>query len=568
MPNLKIDQIQLLSLKDKRAKKVQFDPKTTVILGDNDVGKSSLIKSIYWGFGATPGKVSKLHGEAEPISLISFRIDQKPYSILRHSDFYSVFDSDNNLLKTFNKVTTGLGPYLASLLNFNLKLVKNDKVHTPPPAFLFLPFYIDQDTGWSDNWCSFSNLKQFPKYRGPVVEYHTGIRPNEYYNLRGDIELHKESILRAEAEYQILVDIHRRQREQLGELNFNVDISAFETEVKELLEECKHISELESAIQEELVSAANARLALESQISIVKKALNEIRSDYEFATELATDPTVACPTCGAEYENDFESRFEIAKDEGRCFELLESLSSELQTVNSTAVAQRKEHHSALERLEKINEILKRKRNEIQLEDVIKSEGRKALRESLKKDIDDKAVAISDAKTKIDGLKEEIKKFENKERKKEIHALYLTKMREYLHELSVQKIKVEEYTKISSKIKQTGSDLPRALLAYYYSILHVTKKYSTAAFCPIVIDSPLQQDPDETMTQKMIKLILSNAPTDSQLILGLVSLHGVETAGKVIEFKDKWNLLSQAEYDDVFAQVNPYLEKSINSAVVT
>ena len=47
MKNLRFQSLILLSRKEKAARRIAFDPKATLILGENDTGKSSLIKAIY-----------------------------------------------------------------------------------------------------------------------------------------------------------------------------------------------------------------------------------------------------------------------------------------------------------------------------------------------------------------------------------------------------------------------------------------------------------------------------------------------------------------------------------------
>ena len=57
MKNLKFQSLLLLSKKERAARKIVFDPKATLILGENDTGKSSLIKAIYATFGADPAVI-------------------------------------------------------------------------------------------------------------------------------------------------------------------------------------------------------------------------------------------------------------------------------------------------------------------------------------------------------------------------------------------------------------------------------------------------------------------------------------------------------------------------------
>ena len=48
MKNLRLQTLYLVSDQEKAARIVKFDPHKTVVLGENDTGKSCLIKSIYW----------------------------------------------------------------------------------------------------------------------------------------------------------------------------------------------------------------------------------------------------------------------------------------------------------------------------------------------------------------------------------------------------------------------------------------------------------------------------------------------------------------------------------------
>jgi hypothetical protein len=109
--------------------------------------------------------------------------------------------------------------------------------------------------------------------------------------------------------------------------------------------------------------------------------------------------------------------------------------------------------------------------------------------------------------------------------------------------------------VHSRITEQGSDLPRALLAYYFAILHVMTKHSTSTFCPMVIDSPNQQDQDRTNMVRMLNFIRDKRSADSQLILGLVDQFGVDFGGDVIELEDKHQLLSDDDYEDLSGELS-------------
>ncbi len=119
---------------------------------------------------------------------------------------------------------------------------------------------------------------------------------------------------------------------------------------------------------------------------------------------------------------------------------------------------------------------------------------------------------------------------------------------------------KSYKKITSKINESGSGKPRALLAYYYSILQVIKENTTSTFCPIIIDSPNQQDQEKSNLDKILSFIVENKPEDSQLILGLVEMENIEFDGETIILDKKHSLLRENEYPTISKEIKSLLAK--------
>jgi hypothetical protein len=185
MKNLQLKRLLLLSGHEKAAQLVRFDPKRTVVLGDNDTGKSCLIKSIYAAFGADSAKINQTWKEAKVDILVEFTVDEASYRILRSANTFGLFDGKDAPIWVGTGITSGVGPQIAQLLDFGLTLSdRKGDLQVPPPAYLFLPFYIDQDVSWVENWSSFANLQMFSGYRKDVANFHAGLRPNEYYQAK------------------------------------------------------------------------------------------------------------------------------------------------------------------------------------------------------------------------------------------------------------------------------------------------------------------------------------------------------------------------------------------------
>jgi hypothetical protein len=561
-----LSEMMLLSPTEKKAKRVKFDRRRTLIYGKNGTGKSCLIKSIYKTFGANPYKDHPTWKNLDPVSLIKFKIDNVKYSILKDGKFYAVFDSNDELIDVFDSVTNKLGPFLADLFDFRIKLPNQQGEQiTPPPAFLFLPYYVDQDISWQSNWSGFSNLQQVKSYREPIVSYHTGLKPNDYYTTKGEIEEYSNKIKELELERKSLKNVLEKVKEKISETEFNINIEDFKEEIKNLLVQCEILKGNQENLKAKLVDLYNLKISIESQITIAKSALNETRKDYKHATQVLVDDHVNCPTCGAEYENSFLERFEIAKDEDRCKELLIDLTRELSETNDEIEKENLKFNRTNEEIVKIEIILENKKGEVRLKDVIDNAGRNQVKKVFEENSQTLLSSVVENAYKKEALEEHLKALLNKEKRESILSTYRKLMHKNLNELDVKTLKEDSYRKIDTKIPETGSALPRALIAYYFSIFELMKRYTSSAFCPIIIDSPNQQAQDLGHVDKILKFINGNQPEGSQLILGIEELYKVDFNCKIIELKSKQSLLQSDEYEEVSAALDMYQTKIWNSA---
>ena len=158
MKKLLFTKLYLLSLKEKKAKIINFHPQMTIIKGNNSTGKSCLVKMIYHAMGASVPNIPERFKNAEAISLLLFKVDNVEYSILRNHDQFTLFCGANKILQTTH-ITQDLAPKFADIFNFKLQLRNRQSESTQAtPAFLFLPFYLDQDQGWHDVFGCFERL--------------------------------------------------------------------------------------------------------------------------------------------------------------------------------------------------------------------------------------------------------------------------------------------------------------------------------------------------------------------------------------------------------------------------
>lgn len=562
MKRLLFIEILLMSSIEKKAIRIQFDPKANLIIGKNDTGKSSLVKSLFRSFGAE----SENHHQWKSVkvtSLLKFTIDGELYSILRFGNLFSIFDKNANHLQSFNSITNELAPFISNLLDFKIKIPDSKgKLINPPPAYYFLPFYIDQDKGWVNNWSSFERLGQIPKYKKHISEYHIGLRPNDYYVLLNQINSIKEDVDEKNSEIRVQTNVMSKLDQKVNPGQFNIDIESFQKEIEELLVECQKLKEKEDEQKSYLTKLYNQKMTINSQIKLVESSHGELKKDFEFANKYLDD-SVECPTCGATYDNSFNDRFSIAQDENRCYELLQQLRNELHDIDVSIDKAKSDFTKNTLNKNRISELLEVKKTQIKLQEVIENEGKKEVRQILKSDIDSMRSNVIKSEYDLRNIQKELKKFDKSERKKEILGIYTEKMHAATISLNVFNLNDSCYKKVDAKINETGSDKPRALLAYFYSILHVMTKYSSSVFAPVVIDSPNQQDQDDANLKRIYSFIIDKQPEGSQLILASADTdREIPFKGKRIILENKDSLLVKDQFEEVSTEINYYLTQSL------
>jgi Chromosome segregation ATPases len=565
MKRLVFEEIQILSYREKKAIKIPFNPKRTILKGSNQVGKSSLIKSIYYTLGATPSVFNENWTNAEPITYLKFSVGEIKLSVLRYDKKrFLVVDEYGTIIPHSFKT---LSNYLNEIFDFNLILnSRKGEAEVPPSTYLFLPFYIDQDKSWNDNYNSFANLSQFSNWKKPLLDYHSGIKGNTYYKTKSAFDIVKDELDVTKTEILTLNKILKSIKEKLNSEDFNIDIEDFSNEISELLTECENLKVEQNKLKHKLTELYNQKSLITSRISIVETSISESKLDYKFALN-HVEEEIDCPMCGAHYENNFSERFSIAEDEESLEDLLTDLKGELIKISDEIKEYDRSFINKKINFEKIQELLNEKKAEIKLVDIIENEGKKRVKEIFITEQNEIYTKIGKAKSTFDNLEAELKRInkEGETKKQTIMSFYRSKLRTFLENLNIDADKTSKniFERMDSKIKEQGSNLPRALLAYYFSFLHVMNEYSTSTFCPIVIDSPNQQEQDNENLKAIMNFIDKNQPKDSQLILSLVE--DIETTFEedtIYLENEKYSLLKSSFYDEVNNELSGIIEKGI------
>lgn len=563
MKSLRFQKLYLCSDLEQAGRTATFDQAKTVVQGENDTGKSCLIKSIYAAFGADAYKVNANWQSLKVDLLLEFTVDQKPYRILRTGSFFGLFNGAGQLIWEGSGVVGGIGPRIAELLDFKLTLQdRNGEQVVPPPAYCFLPFYVDQDIGWLKTWSSFSRLQMFDAYKHDVAYFHAGLLPNEYYVAKGakrEAERAKDEL---KVERRALDRAAKRLRARDRKtLRFDLDPATFGQHVDALLAKCQELQHKQDAIQRMLSDLSSKRAALLEQKELASNALVELDSDYEFLRD-TSDAEIVCPTCGTMHTNDFSNKFGLVSDLESCRSLLMEVQHEIEIINQQIAAERIKYGSFAEEITQINALLEEQRGDLKLRDLIEGESERLVDLALDDENRDLDTKIGEQDARSDEAAQTMKSYENRKYQKPIKDRYFSLMKGFISDLNVPNLSESHYKRIDCTISETGSDLPRALLAYYLAFVHTMRNSTNSSLCPLIIDTPVQQDQDAENAARMIDTCLKGPPLDMQIILGTVSLHGVKYDGHVIQTENKYRLLNKSDYEEVSLHMKPYFAQML------
>jgi len=560
MKNLRFEKLELLSTVERKARTIKFHPRLTVIIGENDVGKSSIIKSLYWAFGA-PVYMHSEWVKAKVKARVTFTIDGEMYAIVRDGQAFGIFDAAGELLLATRNVTSELGPFLAGKLDFGLVLPNKASgvPETPPPAYAFMPFYVDQDLGWKQALESFEIRGQYKNPRKAVIEFHSGIRPNRYYELQAQKTAIQSEITELGRDRQVL-------EKAVGKLNLQPAFTGTEfselehrESINRLLTELHDLRSARLKVAAELADLVDERELVTEQMRIARLAMGELGKDFTYTS--TADAEIFCPTCGTLHENDFTHKFSILDDREACAQFIRDQHDRLGAIRKRAERAEVELRGTDVLIERVTGSLAEREGDLTLREVIENAGANMARGLFDDQLADIRSAVDTRAGEIVEIDLEVKALENRKRKKEIESFYAQQMAQFLRTLNVRKIDFDSASKITKKVNDTGSDQPRAVLAYYLAFMRTVFKFSSALTAPMVIDSPNQQDQDATNVAAMIALIFSTRPESGQTILGTVRLHDQKVEdGEIIELVDELSVLSPAFYDDVLSAMSPDLDR--------
>lgn len=556
MKSFQFESISLLSHRDKKARKVIFHRHRTLLLGENHTGKSSLVKNLFITLGATPQGVLEFW-DPQTISKVDFKVDGKIFCVIHQNDSRALFDESGELLSATSDYASWVNIF-ADLIDFNLVITarKDGKAKQADPACFFLPFYIDQDGSWRDKWDTFPMIKKFFNPIQSVLEYFIGIKSSEYYELKSECNELSRKVDAQANEMKILERTRIRLRKALPGGLVNLSEAGFENEVKQLTIEANRLNIRQENLRLNYFRESEAISSIRKQIEVAYASLRAYESDKKYLVSLNGAGNLICPTCGAEHEKSFLSFLSYAEDARILEELTFRLREDLDVAKQRQALINNKLKDLRENYLRINEILEKKRGEIEFREVVESCGAQVVHKAFDIEQEEISVTLANLEAKLLVAKSRLNELIDKERTKKIienfHVAY---------SVACKALHVPDPTgrvNLLSRPNRSGSGGPRLLLAYY-AALWKTCFIDGLNELPVVIDSPNQRDQDDMNLHLVLDFIAESLPVSRQLIVCLTK-QTEASFDKIYTFDEKYSLLQRENYEEVESEIDKFYQK--------
>lgn len=573
MENLVFKRLVVASDTLKSGNQFEFKPRFNLITAnDNSVGKSTLAKLLFWALGGDPVLDVTWTG-FDVRCLVDFSVGNQTYQAGRYGNIMFL-RRPNGEWEKFPKITGAYSDAFAEIVGFEALLPSRSdstKLETPPPAFYFLPFYVDQQRSWSHAWNGFTNLEQYARWQKTIIEYHTGYLRPEFFTFEEKIAAQNLEKKTAEGEVRKIetaIDVVKTYVPQSSKM-VTLSKGEFDILASEVSDDIAKLQAKQEDLLGTIAEIQTERVYLQGQLDLAAIASSELDKDYTFSVECIEGESLLCPLCGTVHDNSSPSRASILADKDEAERQVMQISGKIERLNKELANSQKRLESTRAEIDEINSKYKSLEPSIMPENeestseasFLDSIASRAVQKHVQRTMETKTALIRSINSTNKNLRTEQKKLLTKEQREDLNAAFKNSLTSYLQELNAQGVNLApvESPLDYKKIHGSGgaAESTRGILAYYMSVIRQAHKAENEAFPAIVIDTPNQQEQADFNYEKILQFLMDAVPSNAQLILCAMNrdeIKDYKREAHVIEL-DEQKILKETNYTECRSLLN-------------
>lgn len=554
MNKVYFDAIVIYDERERCAFKTKFSPGINIITSENNhVGKSCLVKSLYYALGAEINFAAPWDLKNKTVSL-KFSIGQETCQIVRRNKFFLLIDG-NGETHFCTRVGSELTHELARVFGFSVHLQNKStkRYEVAPPAFTYLPYFIDQDKGWvSEMYTSFEKLGQYSKAdREEVFLYHLKIRDEETAKINNQL---------VDAQNNLSERIKERDKidETLSILKKEfegIHIISSSEQMEEIVKSEK--TKIERILKD--IAASRERIHfLQEELAFCKMQVKRVRQEKAVLKGHDSVSIRCCSNCGhIEDEDiyDFASRDYYGKN---IKYILKEINNYISRIDSSICEEMRVYERLTSELNANYHNLQEKNSGYDA--YVRHKGLLSSIQRLTIKLEELRKTITEAEGRLGELKKQVRsqKKDEREESQKIQQKYQSYAHQFMNQLDVG-IKEGVDIDITEPLKNIaqGANLPKMIIALQAALLETMNVQETPVLFPFVVDSPGTMEASDKSKLDILNL-LKRLECLPQVIISTVDYQKLCTENeddvKVLTLSAKTSLLSSDVYKSIEEEV--------------
>ena len=534
----------IADLQNRTARVQSFEKGLNVVTSaDNHVGKSSLLKSLYYTLGAEVDYDSVWDKQSK-LYIATLGVGEKEYRVARFLKRFAVFEGEK-LLKITDSVTKELAPLLGEIFDFSVYLPRKDtgKVEMAPPVFTFMPYYIDQDKGWSGLYNSFAAIEQYKSAdRIKSLYYHLNIYTKGTVELMAERDCLKEHLETLAIESDRLNTILTALREETDNLPPADTVSELEAHFETAKKRIEQLVRQIGATRNEIQGLETALRQHQYNLRVI----TEYVSTKDMVSEDDTHKRHICPNCGYVFDEEIfnlvRANYGIMNENYMCQQiqlLIDSVSDKLGLAKERYV-------SLSRRMREEESAFQVEQNEFDI--YIRQRGLTASVRRFQKQLDEVVVETREINQHIKEISKELRNLPNRE---EVEEKYIECVRLNIMTLDAWDPAYDGTIRLLKPIKAQGTLENKIILAQFVALFQTMEYFKTGATrFSFVVDSPRAKEASIASSKDILKMI-AQMKMLPQIILATIDYSEyeseIEAPANVIVLTEKRKLLNSNDF---------------------